>query len=488
MLTNGVNKWYYKGKLNLPCDLHTTKGDTIMKRKGLYVLATAAMLALAAGCGTNQGEENPQNQVTEAVSPTESPEATATPEPTATPAPTATPVPANYMEANGIEVLGAGWHSYTGYISREQDEAGNMILDLGEYECRFEVTEEDNGDGTKTIDATSYVMPYVYEDGFWVYAVMGGFVDLESGKAFLPTAPDMEQTTVLKQGEKNYELRLSYSIQKASSTNPYYTQRYTLICPSDYEDAGFYLTGFDMTDEPYTERMGLWKKLNFIRHGESDMVVFGVNEGLATEPEKKTADGAEFAEENYFEVNGLTTKGEGEYTWRGAEAIRKMNAETGAVETVSVEIKDITSAFSVEEESLGDGTKRIKGTFTYVAEMISEMEVKVPNATCGIVDKKTGLVYPPRAYNLAEQYVVEKDGEEFSISVGAEISEEEIGDGKLGVTLSFILICPEDYNDAVFYVTCSDEITEEDSTDSNKAEVFLLSEMDHGECELLFFR
>ena len=81
-----------------------------MKRKGLYVLATVALLALAAGCGSDE-VKNTDNQVTEAVLPTEvpeTPESTATPEPTATPTPTATPVPTNYMEANGIEVLGAG--------------------------------------------------------------------------------------------------------------------------------------------------------------------------------------------------------------------------------------------------------------------------------------------------------------------------------------------------------------------------------------------
>ena len=457
-----------------------------MKRKGFYVLATVAMLALAAGCGSNPGGEEKENQVTEAVSPMETSEATVTLEPTATPAPTATPVPANYMEANGIEVLGAGWHSYTGYISRELDEAGNRILDLGEYECSFEVEEEDNGDGTKTIEATLNVVPYFYEDGHWVYAVMGGFVDLQSGKAFSPMVVDMEQTTVLKQGEKSYELRISYSVQKASSTYPYYTQRYTLICPSDYEDAGFYLTGFDMTDEPYTERMGLWKVLNFIRHGESDMVVFGVNEGLATEPEKRPVDGADLAEENYFKANGLTTMGEGEYTWLGTEALQRINRETGEVEIVSIEEKEMKGSFAVEEESLGDGTKQIKGTFTYTVEMLSAEEAKMPQLKCGIVDKKTGLAYPLRAYNVAEQYVVEKDGEEFFISVGTETSEADMGDGTIKVALSFVLICPENYEDAVFFQTGKYENEEE--TTKGKAEVYSLRYFDERDCDLLFFR
>lgn len=214
-----------------------------MKRKGLYVLATAAMLALAAGCGMNQGEENPQNQVTEATTPTEAPEATATPEPTATPAPTATPLPANYMEANGIEVLGSGWHTGKGFVANEPDENGNPIMMLEDCEYYFEVTEAENDGSTKVIKATLYLRPYVFETGAWSAFAMGGFVDLQTGKAFLPMGKDMAQTTLLKQDGKEYELQLTFDYEFPSVTNPYYTEWYTLVCPADYEDAGFYITG-----------------------------------------------------------------------------------------------------------------------------------------------------------------------------------------------------------------------------------------------------
>ena len=120
-----------------------------MKRKGLYVLATAAMLALVAGCGSKQGEENPQNQVTEATTPTEAPEASATPEPTESPAPTATPVPANYMEANGIEVLGMGRHTGKGYVATGVDENGGPILEIADCDYIFTVEEEEIESETK---------------------------------------------------------------------------------------------------------------------------------------------------------------------------------------------------------------------------------------------------------------------------------------------------------------------------------------------------
>ncbi len=460
-----------------------------MKRKGLYVLATVAMLALTAGCGTNQGEENPQNQVTEATTPTEAPEATATPEPTATPAPTATPIPANYMEANGIEVLGAGWHTCKGFVANEPDENGNPIMMLEDCEYYFEVTEEENDGSTKVIKATLYLRPYVFETGAWSAFAMGGFVDLQTGKAFLPMGKDMAQTTLLKQDGKEYELQLTFDYEFPSVTNPYYTEWYTLVCPADYEDAGFYITGWNYEAEAFTERAGLWKKLNFIRHGESDMLVFGVDKGLAGEPEKVTADGIELAEENYFETHGLSAKGEGEHTWLGTEAVRKMNAEIGGWETVSLEVKEITNAFSVTEESLGDGTKKMKGTFTYMAEMISEEEVRVPFVRGGIADKKTGLVYPMRTYFLAETHMLEKDGEEFSILVSSEQKEEVTDDGKIRAEISYVFICPEDYEDAVFFLTGR---TEEDGSAEaaayNEAKVFSLNDMEHGESELMFFR
>lgn len=448
-----------------------------MKRKGLYVLATAAMLALVAGCGNNPGE-NTQNQVTDGTTPKK------VSEPTATPAPTATPVPANYMEANGIEVLGAGWHSYTGYISREKDEAGNPVLDLGEYACNFQVNEEDNGDGTKTIEATISVMPHIYEDGSWMHITMGGFVDLQSGKAFLPMTKDMEQTTVLKQGEKDYELKLSFSGQGASSTSPYNTQRYTLTCPSDYEDAGFYITSFDGTNEAFTERLGFWKKLNFIRHGEAELLVFGVNEGVNTMAETAEKLLPE-PEGSFYEENGILIKGEGTYTWLGTEYVDRKNSETGVWELISVETKEVETEFSVTEESLGDGKKMIKGTLVFVDEVSGE-EGRGIICTSGIADKKTGLVYMPRTYFLAEPHVMEKDGEEISILVAVEQEVEVLDDGKEKVSMIYSIICPEDYEDAVFFITGKYERTDRDS--SEKREPYYLSELEKGETDLLFFR
>ncbi len=460
-----------------------------MKRKGFYVLATAVMLALAAGCGSNQEEENPQNQVTEAVLPTETPEATATPEPTATPAPTATPVPENYMEANGIEVLGAGRHTCKGFVVNEWDENGDAIQELGECEYLFEVTEEENGDGTKSIYATLSRIPYVSENGGWSTYSMGGFVDLQTGKSFVPMNSGIAQITLLKQEEKEYELQLAVEYEYPSITNPCYKEKYTLVCPSDYEDAGFYITGSDGKEayEAFSERMGLWKKLNFIRHGEAELLVFGVNEGLATE-QKRTVDGAELAEENYFETNGYTAKGEGTYTWLGMEATRRWNEEAGYWESVSLEENEFTFTISITEESLGDGTKMIKGTFIETPYMVSEDEVKIPYKKYGIADKKTGLVYRPRTYSLAEPYVLEKDGEEITIFVGIEIVEEDLGGGKIDSRTTFTLICPEDYNDAVFYLTAAVDIDEDEHTYFNESEVFSLNELEHGDYELMFFQ
>ena len=457
-----------------------------MKRKGLYVLATAAMLALTAGCGSNSGEELPENQVTEAVSPTEAPEATATPEPTATPASTATPVPANYMEAKGIEVLGAGWHTCTGFMAKEWDENENPIMELVDREYYFEVTEEENEGGTRVLQVTLHAKPYVNEYGGWATFAMGGFVDLETGKAFFPMDEKLPQTTLIKHGDKEYELQLTCEFEYPSLTHPYYTERYTLVCPSDYEDAGFYMTGYNFDWETFIERAGLWKMLNFIRHGDSELLVFGVNKGLEAEPEK-TIVGAELAVENYFEVNGYSTLGEGTYTWKGMEALKKWSAETGW-RSVSLEEKKLTNTISIEEESLGDGTKRIKMATVDMAEYLSENEAKVPYTRGGMVDKTTGVVYNPRTYGLAEEYVLEKDGKEISIVVAMENVEEDTDDGKRKLEFSCTVICPEDFDDIVFYQTSSAEIIEDENMYSNETEVFSLDQIERGDCDLLFFR
>ena len=220
-----------------------------MKRKGLYGLALAVTLSMLAGCGTtaDEGVESPQNHVTEEV--------TATPELTATPAPTATPVPQNYMEENGIRVLGAGLHEYRGFKWKEYDEDNNPIMETDTLKAVFEVTEEDNGNGTKTIYATIYAYPYIYDNIAGCLSAMSGFVDLQTGKSFLPYDLNVTQTSYLSMDDKKMEITLKVEVEQVSATSPYRIERYTLTCPSDYEDAGFYLTNFNNT-AAFEERFG----------------------------------------------------------------------------------------------------------------------------------------------------------------------------------------------------------------------------------------
>jgi len=61
-----------------------------------------------------------------------------------------------------------------------------------------------------------------------------------------------------------------------------------------------------------------------------------------------------------------------------------------------------------------------------------------------------------------------------------------MGDGKQKVSVTFFVVCPEDYNDAVFFLTGKYEFVERDG--SKKIEPYSLSELENGETDLLFFR
>lgn len=257
------------------------------KRKGFYVLGTVAMLALAAGCGGKEGK-NPENQVAEATSPIETQEvseATPTSEPAVTPAPTATPKPANYMEANGIEVLGAGRYTCKGYVAEQWDENGEAIVELADCEYRFEFGGEESEGGTKIIRATIKTLPHVSQAGWSAYGT-SGFVDLQTGKSFCLMESDMSQTTLLTREEGDIELQLSVETELPSVTNPYYKEIYTLVCPADYKDAGFYITGNRMEGDMFWEWVGEWRLLNYIKRGKADLLVFGVNKALEDIQEK----------------------------------------------------------------------------------------------------------------------------------------------------------------------------------------------------------
>lgn len=452
-----------------------------MKHKGAYAVAVVAMLTFMAGCGAKGGESGPK--ATEAATPTVAPTATATPKPTATPAPTPTPVPANYMEANGIEILGAGAFSYMGYIDEGFAVGEEEKLVLAEYDGYFEVTQEDNGDGTKTIQAAVHNIPYVFENDAWMSGFMGGFVDIKSGKAFYPKAANVEQTTILKQDKNEIEIKLKVTKEYPTEFYPYNTERYTLICPIDYGDAAFYLTG--QTDsEAYTERYGLWKKLNYIRHGESDMLVFGVNKALETMPENGVVKAAAVAEsgsdENYFETHGLTTREEGIVTFLGTEATYEVIDGEIDKESIVVETKEIEIRFRKSEEIKRDGTKVIRGSFVYPADIVTEGTATEITAMSGVVDKKSGLVYTPKGIKLANPVVI-KHGEEkipVFISWDGNISE----DGE--VTYVCVITCPETYNDFAFYITGN--YLDEELNQKRRGNWIPLSEIEHGETDMVF--
>lgn len=458
----------------------------MMKHKGFYVLAMAAMLALVAGCGKGE-TENPQNQETEITNQeaTVTPEPTATLEPTAIPEPTATPKPKTYMEEKGFKVLGAGFHEYLGYYFEERDENDKPIMKMDTCECGFEVSEEDNGDGTKTIQATLYVVPYVSNQG-WSYSVMTGFVDLQSGKSFLPEIPGEACGTELKQGENTIELTVAvHNKVTASSTDPYQQTQITVICPSDYEDAGFYLCGFDGDEASYGDRFGKWKLLQFINHGDSELVVFSVKEGLATMSEDILQERAKKAEvqttENYFEVNGLETRGKGKTTFLGTEASYD-NKENVLEEDVVIETKEVEIEFQTTEEFIGDGKKRVYGRFYYPAYIETEGNVTGIVSVSGFVDTRTGFTYFPSVQSLAEPVVLCRDEEEISAWIGYETMV--LGDNRM--ILTYVVTCPEDYEEIAFFITGN--YMNEELQQKRVGNWMHISDIEHGESDMVFFQ
>ena len=463
-----------------------------MKYKGLYVLALVMMLGVAAGCGKDAAddalEESKNKQVTEAVvpdnTPSETSAETATPLPTATTAPTATPVPQTYMEKNNIEVRGAGRHTYQGFIRDRENTLDKNATKIEECECLFEVWEEDNGDGTKTIYANISGIPYVYEDGDWCVSVMTGFVDIKTGKSYVPYDAECPDTTYLKQEEDDYEITVILSMQHPSEIYPYCTDRYMVVCPSDYEDAGFYLTGYNRNWDTYMERTEEWRLLNYVRHGLSDMVVFGVKEGLATmplqEPAKEPVGGEPQTTEGYFEKNQLTVQEEGKFAYLGTVATYEINDGVINIEDAIVETKEVESEFCVTEELQGDGTKIIRGKFTFMPDIVTEGRLEGGSSLTGFVDKKTGLSYRPFALYLAEQVMLEQDGRVVPLTVACELAESEEE-----VTVTWTVVCPEDYEDAAFYITGN--YLDKEVSQKTLGKVVPIDEVEHGESDLLFF-
>lgn len=457
-----------------------------MKQKLWYVLALAAMVGLSSGCGT---AEEPAKLQKEPVSGTEVTGAksfdvvTVTPLPTATTAPTPTPEAKSYMEEKGIPVYGTGRHRYLGTVQHWNQEEEVYIIEHQVCESIFEVTEEDNGDGTKTIRAAVNNVPYIFEDGGYSSFFLCGFVDLHTGQTFFPNRDNYNHITFLRREDKNFKLTVSYDYRFPSVTYPYHSFFFTVICPSDYEDAGFYLTGTTGENVDWVRRGGNWIMLDELKNDNTEKLIFSVEEGLATIPvseaTKELVDGEQQAMESYFEKNGLATRGEGEFTYLGTIGTWDENGEIQGIR-----LEEQSGAFSVTEEPYEDGKKVIQATFEFTPKFTLDGAGDWTTWYLGFVDQQTGMSYVPFTYGMAEEYTIQQGSKKITLTMATEGKDTTLTDGKL--VWIFTVVCPEDYNDAVFYI--SGNYKSEEMDEKRPGNLMPIAEVDHGESDMLFFK
>lgn len=473
-----------------------------MKKKYLIPVVLVAAVLLA-GCGKTEAAKdgNDAGTVTESVLPedgqgadvTEEPVATSTPAPTSTPVPTPTPVPANYMERYGYEILGEGTHFYMGTVQEYNREEDTWSPIHETVEGRFHIEQEDNGDGTKTITADVITVPHVFEDFSWSASSMCGFVDIKTGKSFFPSFDNYDQEIYLRRDNENIKMTLRFEYEAPSLTCPYVRFTFTLVCPSDYMDAAFYLTGNGPEDDDFTSRFGNWVLLKLLRNGNSDMVVVGVEKALAEKaPEEEPAQsgGVVPLGPDYFTKNDIEIHGDGDYTYRGTAVLW----DEKQIEVLKVETMDQQCRVMIKEEphKTEVGKKIVTAEIKLTEEYEIDGEEALSSGHFGFADKRTGLTFSPEAPGIAREVTLDRGYETIDLLVGYKIyepTEEELSlslETEPYVMLTMTVVCPADFNDTVFYLCGNYKDKEENKLIEEKW--VMPEEIPYGDSDIMFFQ
>lgn len=176
---------------------------------------------------------------------------------------------AGYFEENNLIVEGAGVSQQNEI--REFTFLSSMFLDGKEIDvecsCGFGISEKIDGD-TKTIIAnfTGITPNYSEEDEYeYTSAYVYGFVDRYTGICYIDDKKLTPKTTV-KIGEKEYELSFNFNPENGTMT---------VICPSDYDGAAFFICGSNEELLKENEKnLDKFVSISEIKYGKYDMKFF----------------------------------------------------------------------------------------------------------------------------------------------------------------------------------------------------------------------
>ena len=257
------------------------------KRKFIYALLMSAMLSVAVcGCGSNETiEDDLEVKTTEAPSsgsvdmgmsettetPTEAPTETPTEAPTETPVPnplpteapivviepsvepvveptevptevvepTEVPQKADWLADNGYTVNGVGAFSYNGLVDLYNAE-GVSTLGTAKVDGTFDMSEVDNGDGTKTVTAVITTPTYKDEYGWSAYRGFAFVVDRHTGTAFINFDFNQDENFTVT-FEDGTEISLTIYMTQGVADTQYedMVDTFKVTVPADYDGLVF---------------------------------------------------------------------------------------------------------------------------------------------------------------------------------------------------------------------------------------------------------
>ena len=255
-------------------------------RKKMIGIARGCMLVMLAGCADTTVDWNETEPTPTVVSEQEADkveqdaEVPLGGEPEVTPTKivenmtVVVPPASDYFTRQQLTIWEEGKYTYMGTAPIPADDGSFIGVDVVQKNCVYEVNETKNGDGTKTIVATICDYPYVFDNGWMTLSYNAGIVDRQTGIGYTPEEGDSTTDIVFQRTDEDIELSLLTERVVLSQEQPYSSCKFTIICPEDFDDVVFYLTGSEPNNDPVEDPAGKYRSVLFMEQGESDLVFF----------------------------------------------------------------------------------------------------------------------------------------------------------------------------------------------------------------------
>ena len=269
----------------------------------------------------------------------------------------------DWFEENGYTINEEGEYEFRTYVNYTAPDLTKTPVALT-LEGNAQITEVDNGDGTKTITAEFIHAPYEFADAWGTASGYYFAADRYTGTVYINGYYGVDEPFSIKYDDGiKVEMTANWSKNTATSANMNKIDKMVVVAPINYDGVvfGFMGTKVGTLDDIWQKTLNV-KELE-IEDENCDLLFFANSSQDNDVPlaEKEN-------EKDWFEKNGYAINEAGEFDFSTYVTYEKV---TGQPIPKNVSFHGTAE---ITETDNGDGTKTVEAVFTYPPHIFGELD------------------------------------------------------------------------------------------------------------------